>query len=180
MSNFFLVNDDTKINLDLVSTFRYHKATNSVYITFNSGDTVKFFVDDSFDFDSVADTHHVNTIPAEENRYIVIYNVDITDNDAEAVGWMEQHQVIGWERINSRTLPITTQYLAKDGYNKKKYILDIKDKTVREIGKEFGMEKTRVDKLDEEVAKGTILEDHAEYIRNVVLEQFPEEECDTP
>lgn len=175
MSNFFLINEETKINLDLVSTFRYHHATNSVYVTFNSGETVKFFVADDFDFDTVTDTHHVNTLPAEENRFIVIYNVDMTDNDADAVGWMEQHQVIGWERINSKTLPITTQYLTKGAGNKKKYILDIKEQTVREIGKEFGMEKTPVNKLDAEVAKETLMEDHAEYIRNVLLEQDSED-----
>lgn len=175
MSNFLLINEDTKINLDLVCSFRYLKVSNSVYITFNNGDTEKFFVEQDFDFDCVSDQHHVNTIPAEANRYIVIYNVDILENDADAVGWMEQHPVIGWERINSRTLPITTQYLAKDSDNKKKYILDIKDQTVREIGKQFGMEKTKVTDLDVETGKGTILEDHAEYIRNVLLEHYPEE-----
>jgi len=176
MSNFLLINEDTKINLDLVRSFRYHKSTSSVYITFSDGASEKYFVPDEFEFESVTNVHHVNTIPAEENRYIVVFNVDLENNASDAVGWMERHQVIGWERINHKTMPITTQYLQKNHYNKKKYILDIKEHTVREIGKEDGLEKTKVVNLDFVVNKGYLLEDHAEYIRNVFLELDPDSE----
>jgi hypothetical protein len=174
MSNFLLINEDTKINLDLVRSFRYHKSTSSVYITFSDGASEKYFVPDDFEFESVTNVHHVNTIPAEENRYIVVFNVDLENNASDAVGWMERHQVIGWERINHKTMPITTQYLQKNHYNKKTYILDIKEHTVREIGKEDGLEKTKEVDLDFVVNKGYLLEDHAEYIRNVFLEIAPE------
>jgi hypothetical protein len=89
---------------------------------------------------------------------------------------MERHQVIGWETINHKTKPITTQYLQKKHYNKKKYILDLKEHTVREIGTEGGLEKTKVVNLDLQVHQGHLLEDHAEYIRNVFLELDPDSE----
>ncbi len=174
MSNFLLINEDTKINLDLVRSFRFHKSTNSVHITFSDGASEKYFVPDDFEFESVTNVHHVNTIPAEENRYIVVFNVGLENNESDAVGWMERHQVIGWERINHKTMPITTQYLQKNHQNKKKYILDIKEHTVREIGKKDGLEKTKVVNLDYVVNKGYLLEDHAEYIRNVFLELNPD------
>jgi len=176
MSNFLLINQDTKINLDLVRSFRYHKNTNSVYITFSDGASEKYFVPDDFEFESVANVHHVNTIPAEDNRYVVIYHVDLENNASDAVGWMEKHQVIGWERINHKTVPITTQYLQDNCFNKKKYILDIKKHTVREISKEDGLQKTKVVNLDIAVNQGYLLEDHAEYIRNVFLELDPDSE----
>jgi len=174
MSNFLLINEDTKINLDLVRSFRYQKSSKAVYITFSDGASEKYFVPSDFEFDSVTNVHHVNTITAEENRYIVVYNVNLQSADVDAVGWMEHHQVIGWERIQHRTLPITTQYLHKNCYNKKQYILDLNEHTVREIGREDGLDKTQIERLDATVAKGHLVEDHAEYIRNVLMEKLPE------
>ena len=81
MSNFLLINDDTKINLDLVRSVKYHKSSNSVYITFDNGDSEKYFVPESFDYETVSNVHHVNTIPAEDNRYRVVSNIDLADNE---------------------------------------------------------------------------------------------------
>jgi len=170
MSNFLLINNDTKINLDLVRSFQYQKSAHSVFVTYSDGNTEKYFVAEDFDFDRVNNVPHVNTVPAEMHRYIVVYNVDIKSNDAEAVGWMEHHPVIGWERVNHQTLPITTQYLQCNSYNKKQYILDLKEETVREIGEEYSLEIIPIHKLDHAVLCEDILEDYAEYIRNILLE----------
>ncbi|BCG64448.1 MAG: hypothetical protein methR_P2226 [Methyloprofundus sp.] len=170
MSNFLLINSDTKINLDLVRSFQYQKSSNSVFITYSDGNTEKHFVPVDFDFDSVNNVAHVNTIIAEKDRYILVFNVDIKDNDSEAVGWMEHHPVIGWERVNHKTLPITTQYLQSNNCNKRQYLLDLKEETVREIGEEYSLEVIPIQKLDHAVLRDEISEDYAEYIRNVLLE----------
>ena len=176
MSNFLLISDDTKINLDLVRSFRYHKSSNSVHITFTHGDTEKYFVPEDFDFSAVTNVPHTHTLRAEKNRYIVVYNIDVVSDDEEAVGWMEYHQVIGWEQVQQQTRPITTQYLASNCYNKKVYIMDIQESTVREVGLQYSLENIHIKNLDRAVAKGDILEDHAEYIRNVLSEITPKED----
>jgi hypothetical protein len=170
MSNFLLINSDTKINLDLVRSFQYQKSSHSVFITYSDGNTEKHFVPVDFDFDCVNNVPHVNTIIAEKDRYILVYNVDVKDNEGEVVGWMEHHSVIGWERINHRTLPITTQYLQNNNCNKRQYILDLKEETVREIGEEYSLEVIPIQKLDHAVLMEDVSEDCAEYIRNVLLE----------
>jgi len=56
MSNFLLINEDTKIDLDLVRSFRHQKSSKAVYITFSDGASEKYFVLSDF-----ANVHHVNT-----------------------------------------------------------------------------------------------------------------------
>ena len=170
MSNFILINSDTKVNLDLVRSFRFHKSSKSVYIIFNNGDEEKYFVPESFEFDDVNNIPHVNTIPAELNRYILVCNVDL-NNSENSAGWMENHQIIGWERICKRTMPITTQYVQKNFINKSEYIIDLTEKTVCNALDHGGIGKIQISDLDAAVDKENISEDHAEYIKNVVMEK---------
>ena len=172
MSNFILINSDTKINLDLVRSFRFHKSSKSVYIIFSNGDEEKYFVPESFEFDDVNNIPHVNTIPAELNRYILVCNVDL-NNSEHSAGWMENHQIIGWERIDKRTMPISTQYVQKNFVNKSEYIIDLKEKNVCNTFDNEGIGKIQISGLDAAVDKGDISEDHAEYIKNIATELEP-------
>ena len=171
MSNLILINKDTKINLDLVRSFRHHKETSSVYIVFNNGDEEKYFVSKNFDFRSISNVPNINTIPAELNRYILVCNVDIRNCADDSPGWMEHHQVIGWERVYQRTIPITTQYNQQDFFNKSEYLIDLKEQFVINQFDQGNFSRINLSDLDAVGTKKQINDDHVEYIKEVLLGQ---------